>query len=105
MGVFKKLFGKGKKRCSECGRGFEMPDQLLRLYAININDFSLDGMGGYCAICQKYLCDRHLEFIKANLDPNDIEWRIGCKRCQFPILLEPPKIDPDIERINFIKIT
>lgn len=104
MGLFGKLFGKGKTKCGSCGRSFDLPSQLMTIHALNINDFSISGMGGYCIACGHYLCDRHVAFLKAYSDPADIEYFVGCPRHQIEVTLEPREIDPDIERISFINI-
>jgi hypothetical protein len=103
MGLFSKVFGKGKNRCGKCGRSIELPTQLMRIHALDINDFSVSGLAGYCMGCGQYLCDRHLKFIKASAEPNSIEWVVGCDSCEWEIDLQPRAVDPDIERINFIR--
>ncbi len=62
MGIFSKLFGGSSTRCSECGSSFEPNPMMMTIITATIDNWSLQGVGGYCPRCNKYVCWKHLEF-------------------------------------------
>jgi hypothetical protein len=87
MGLFSKLMGSGGTRCADCGRSFDPPSQLMNIMTADISRFSIDGMGGYCRSCRKYLCSKHLEFQQT--DGSGFSWAVGCKSCGTSISTGP----------------
>ncbi|HEX2120634.1 MAG TPA: hypothetical protein VHL59_03235 [Thermoanaerobaculia bacterium] len=63
MGLFSKLFPGRGVRCGECGKSVEPPEQLMTIMALDIDQWSLEGMSGYCPSCRQYLCSNHIEFL------------------------------------------
>jgi hypothetical protein len=85
--------GDVKGRCDECG------DVATHAPSLVVDDpntaklISVEGMGGYCPTCQRFLCWRHLEFIDRSggtspvLDPALArgQWVLGCARDQVEV--------------------
>lgn len=87
MGLFSKLMGGGSTRCADCGKSFDPPTQLMNIMTTDISRWSKDGMGGYCPVCRKYLCSKHLDFQQT--DASGFSWALGCNKCGSSVTTGP----------------
>jgi hypothetical protein len=94
MGFLNKMFG-GKVvdmgtpwKCGECGATMQMPSALPTVQKSLSGKVSLHGMAGYCPLCGKYICSKHLEFVDY-LEYGPGLCQVGCKRCKTPVTTGP----------------
>jgi hypothetical protein len=90
MGFLGKLFGGGSSsrksaargrfvQCGSCGKPVQPMTQNMSIVTATPDDWSIEGMAGYCPQCMKYLCSDHL-FMRNTTGQAGGPYEISCKQ-------------------------